>query len=98
MPAEQLIPASEFCERHHIDITFIRSLNEYGLLEVTSIEETIFIHPDSLRQVEQFMRLHYDLEINLPGIDAISNLLHQLEDMHDEIRLLKNRLQVYEND
>ena len=98
MAAEQLIPAAEFCEYHHIDITFIRSLNDYGLLEISTIEGTVFIHPDSLQQVEQFMRLHYDLDINLAGIDAITHLLQQMEQLHNEIRLLKTRLRVYEDE
>ena len=42
------------------------------------------------------VRLHYDLEINMEGIDAITHLLKKLQTMQDEISVLKNKLRVYE--
>ena len=92
MTSEQFISAIEFCKLHHIDISFIHSLQEYGLVETTIEEQTIFLHHDQLQQVEQFARLHYELDINIEGIDAIVNLLQKVETMEDEIRLLKGRL------
>jgi len=92
MSTQELIPATDFCISHNIDITFIRSLHDYGLIEVTTIEQSSFVHTEQLPQLEQFIRLHYDLDINLAGIDAISNLLQRVEQMQNEIRMLKNRL------
>jgi hypothetical protein len=43
------------------------------------------------------MRLHYDLEINLEGIDAIYNLLKQVEDLQNQVVTLRNKLNIYEN-
>jgi len=91
MPNEQLIPATDFCTSHDIEIGFIQSLHEYGLIEVITIEETRFVHTEQLPQLEQFIRLHYELDINLAGIDAIANLLQRIQEMQDEIRMLKNR-------
>jgi len=96
MSTEQLIPATELCTLHHIDITFIQSLHEYGLIEITTIEQSFFVHPDQLPRLEQFIRLHYELDINLAGIDAIANLLQRIEVMQHEITGLKNRLTQYE--
>lgn len=96
MATEQLIKADDFCTSHNIEIEFIQSLNEYGLIEITTIEETGFVHTDQLPQLEQFIRLHYELDINLAGIDAIANLLQRIEIMQHEIRSLKNRLHAYE--
>jgi hypothetical protein len=42
------------------------------------------------------MRLHYDLDINLEGIEAITCLLDRVRSMQEEIRELRNRLGVYE--
>lgn len=98
MSTEQLISAIEFCERQQVDITFIQSLQEYGLIEVVVIEEQRFIHPEQLQQVEQFVRLYYDLDINLAGIDAIANLLQKVNKMNEEIRSLKNKLRLYEQE
>jgi hypothetical protein len=41
---------------------------------------------------------HYELNINLEGIDAISNLLNQIDDLQDELDRTKNRLRFYEED
>lgn len=43
------------------------------------------------------MRLHYDLEINIEGIDAIYNLLEQVNSLRKEITTLNNRLRLYED-
>ena len=43
------------------------------------------------------MRIHYDLEINFEGLDAIYNLLNQVESLKEEITLLHNKLRFYED-
>jgi hypothetical protein len=97
MSTAELIPATDFCISHNIDITFIQSLQEYGLIEVTTIEQASFVHTEQLPQLEQFIRLHYELDINMEGIDAISNLLQRIEQMQKEIRSLKNKLSSFES-
>lgn len=92
MSNEQLISATDFCLSHDIEIGFIQSLHEYGLIEIITIEETRFVHMEQLPQLEQFIRLHYELDINLAGIDAIANLLQRIEELQNENRVLKNRL------
>jgi hypothetical protein len=89
---EQLIPATDFCTSYDIEIGFIQSLHEYGLIEITTIEETRFVHTEQLPQLEQFIRLHYELDINLAGIDAIANLLQRIEQLQNENRMLRNRV------
>ncbi len=51
---------------------------------------------DKLKDLEKFIRLHYELDINTEGIDAIAQLLNRVENMQDEITRLKNRLRFYE--
>ena len=96
MASENLIPVSEFCTIHQIEFSFIHSLKEYGLIDVITIEETIYIQQEQIGQLEKMMRLHYDLEINLEGIDAIAHLLKRVENMNEEMIALKNRLRLYE--
>jgi hypothetical protein len=43
------------------------------------------------------VRLHYDLDINLEGIEAITYLLNRVKNMQAEIIALKNRLRLYED-
>lgn len=96
MPNEDMIPAKEFCNCHDLEVSFIYTLQQYGLLEVIKIEETIYLPASELPHAERMARLHNELGINIEGIDAIKHLLKKVEDMQDEIVMLKNRLSLYE--
>jgi len=93
---ENLIPADEFCANHKIGISFIQSLQETGMIEITTIEETNYIHESQLQELERIVRLHFELDINLEGIETINHLLQQINYMQDEITALRNRLRLYE--
>ena len=42
------------------------------------------------------MRLHYELDINFEGMDAIFNLLKKVESLNESIVELHNRLKRFE--
>jgi len=96
MTNEEMVAAKEFCMSHNVEISFLNSLSESGLLETTMIEETVFISHDQLPELEKLVRFHYEMDINLEGIETIHHLLQQLRTMQDEIRAIKNRLNLYE--
>ena len=96
MQTEYLISVDEFCANHNIEISFISSLQQTGLIEITTIKETRFIDADQLQQLEKFMRFYYDLDINLEGIETITHMLRRITAMQDEIVALRNRLLLYE--
>ena len=98
MQTEYLITVDEFCANHNIEISFISSLQQTGLIEITTIEETGFIDADQLQQLEKFIRLFYDLDINLEGIETITHLLQRINSMQDEIIAQTNRLRLYETE
>lgn len=97
MYKENLIPANEFCANHNIEISFISSLQQYGLIEITTIRETGYIHESQLQELEKIVRLYYELDINFEGIETITYLLKRINNMQDEITMLRNRLLLYEN-
>jgi hypothetical protein len=96
MGTEYLIAVDEFCASHNIEISFISSLHQSGLIEITTIKNSGFIEADQLRQLEKYIRLYYELDINLEGIETIDHLLLHINSMQDEIRSLRNRLRLYE--
>ena len=96
MQDHDMIPASEFCRSHNLEVSFIYTLQQYGLVEVTTIEEVIYVPADQLAQVERMARMHADLGINMEGIDAIRHLLERIHDMQHEITVLRNKLKLYE--
>jgi len=96
MQTKNLIAVNEFCINHNIEVSFISSLQETGLIEIAFVEEAAYIDADELQQVEKFIRFYYDLDINLEGIETITHLLQRMNAMQDEITLLHNRLSLYE--
>ena len=95
MQEQQLIPLRQLCLHHNVEVTFIQSLETYGLIELTTIEEHSFLPSSQLTEFEKMIRLHYDLDINLEGIDVIHHLLKKLEAAQEEICRLKTKLKFY---
>lgn len=93
-----LITAKDFCTYHHVEYTLIHSLSEAGLVEIQVIGQTDYIPETELQKLEKMVRLHNELEINVAGIGAVTHLLQRLEDIQEEMRILRNRLSRYEGD
>ena len=96
MNEETRITAGECCTHYQIELSFIHSLQDYGLIEVVREAEVEFIPENQLGALERIIRMHYELDINLEGIDAISHLLERVEEMQHEMTRLQNRLRFYE--
>ncbi|UOE46326.1 chaperone modulator CbpM [Mucilaginibacter sp. SMC90] len=96
MKTAELIAANDFCVYHNVEYTFITSLHEAGLVEITIINETTFIPQTELQKLEKLISLH-ELDINIAGIEAISHLLERIEKLQEDMKYLKNRLRLYED-
>jgi hypothetical protein len=98
MRANYLIAIDEFCVNHNIESSFIISLQQSGLLEITTIHDTGYLDTDQLQQLEKIVRFYYDLDINLEGIETINHLLQKIGSLQEEILILRNRLRLYESE
>ncbi len=98
MQTDYLIGVDKFCANHNIEVSFISSLQQNGLIEIQTIKESGFIEPEQLYQLEKMVRLYYELDINLEGIETINYLLERLSRMQDENIALRNRLRLYESE
>ncbi len=96
METENLIAVNDFCISHNVELSFINTLQEKGLIEIITVNEVMFINPVYLQDLERMVRFYYDLEINLEGIETINHLLQRINSMQDEIVILRNRLRFYE--
>jgi hypothetical protein len=96
MKADYLIDVDEFCANHNIEISFISSLQQTGLIKIKTIKETGYIDPKQLLHLERIVRLYYELDINLEGIETINYLLQRINSLHDENIMLRNKLRLYE--
>jgi chaperone modulatory protein CbpM len=95
MQKEDIVPANEFCVHHNLELSFIRSLSEHGLIETVVEEGHIFLRVSELGRLEKIVRLHFELDINLEGIETIAHLLERMEGMQRQIAQLNNRLKAY---
>ena len=98
MQTDLPIPAKAFCASHNIELSFIQSLQQSGLIEILIIKEDFFVPADQLEQLEKIVRLYYEMDINVEGIETITHLLQRISFMQQEMTALKNRLQLYEGD
>jgi len=92
-----LIIVSEYCEKSHIEPSFIALLETEGLITTRMIEGIRYLLSSQLCDVERYSRMYYDLSINVEGIDAIQHLLKRMESLQKEVSLLRNRLSFYED-
>ena len=92
MKNENLVLVAQFCLHHHVELSFISSLHQFGLINILELEEEHYLSVDEIRAVEKMVRLHYELGINLEGIDAIANLLKQIATLQQELMMARNRL------
>jgi hypothetical protein len=97
METKNLILIEHLISNHQIELSFIDRLKEYGLIEIIIQENNQYLNHDQLKDFEKMMRLHYELDINLEGIDVISNLLSQINKLEEELIKVKNKLRLYED-
>jgi MerR HTH family regulatory protein len=93
---EEIILLETYCSYYNIELSFIESLETFGLLTVRYEDNKRFIFREEINSLEKFSRMYYDLNINVPGIDALSHLLEKIKDLQHETEILKARLRIYE--
>jgi hypothetical protein len=98
MQTEDIIIVNEFCVHHNVELDFIYALNNSGLIEITISEDRLYLPEAQLAKLEKMVRLYYEMDINLEGIETITHLLNHMNEMQNEIATLKSRLNLYEND
>lgn len=97
MNTESYIPIKTICTHYKVETTFLEGLKDYGLIEITTIEQSPCIHQNHIKSLESMIRLHNDLHLNFEGIDTVLNLLEKIERLQDELKTVKNRLGIYED-
>lgn len=92
----ELFAITEYCTIHNIDPSFVYSLQQEGLITITTNDDNNFVEEEELHRLEIYTRLYSQLGINTEGIDAIAHLLDKMRNMQDELNALKTRLRLYE--
>lgn len=89
MEEKKGISVTQCCTYYNIEISFVQQLDEYGLIRLSRSDNDAFIAYEQLADLERYMRLHYELEINMAGIEAITYLLSRVQDLQSELNRLK---------
>ena len=87
---EKLILLTDFIRSADVELEFIDLLEEEGLIQTIEREHLKYIYTEQLNDLEVFTHLHYDLSINIEGIDVIHNLLLRMREMEAELKLLRS--------
>ena len=98
MDTEKYIPVLHLCDLYQMEITFFKELNEEGLIELVSRQNSMYVHEDKLYKVERIIRIHRELNINIEGIDVVLNLLEKVDKLQNEVYSMQSRLRLYEDD
>jgi hypothetical protein len=96
MKDKVLVSVNEIMIHHQLDEAFINKVENYQLVSFVIKNSQKFIIADEMPRMEKIIRLHYDLDINMEGIEVIKNMLDRMEALQDEVRKLQNRLNIYE--
>jgi chaperone modulatory protein CbpM len=91
MEEEVKIPVKVICERYSIEPSFFVQLKDFSLIEFEEDGDNYFVSHDQLSELERFIRLHYELEINMQGIDVIRHLLARIDALEKKISTFNNR-------
>lgn len=83
------ISRTEIISIYNIEYNFFDELTAAGLLEVEQDQDDLYLAIDHLHRLERYANLHYDLDINIPGIEVIDRLLKQLKELEEENLRLK---------
>lgn len=86
------ISREELVKIYNIEITFFDELVDSGLLTIQTENEIRYLMYEDLPVFERFTNWHYDLEINLPGLEVIHDMLRKMEDLKRKNRELMNKL------
>ncbi len=97
MATQNLILIEKLCIHYKIEFSFINALDNIGLIEIETVNQSKFINQDRIGDLEKMIRLHHELNVNIEGIDIVFNLLQKEKTLRKEISTLENRLRLYEN-
>ncbi|MGB5323582.1 chaperone modulator CbpM [Lutimonas sp.] len=98
MDTQKYIPVRHLCDLYHTEVSFFRELDEKGLVEIISLENSLYVHKDKLYEVERIIRIHRELNVNIEGVDVVLNLLEKLDQLQNEVLRIQSRLRLYEDD
>ena len=87
-----LVLLENFCNSCGIDNSFVYSLEEYELIEITLMGNQKYLNNETIKEIEQIHYFHTELKINFEGIETIKNLLMQIHDLQNQLKEARRKI------
>lgn len=97
MGAKEFIRIREFCINYGIEESFVFDLQEYEVIQIILIGDEPHLPEQELPILEKMIRMHQELEINPQGLQAVYHLLEKVNNLQEEVTVLKRRLNLFED-
>ena len=85
-----LIIVREYCQKSHVDPSFIVSLEEDGLIDIREVDGARYLLESQLRDLERFVRWHEDLSVNIELMGRLHEMQHELNQLRREVRVFRS--------
>jgi chaperone modulatory protein CbpM len=81
----------EVCQRFQLSEDVVREWLDHGLLgeEYDFTDDTADFNRQMLDRLDKALRLNRDLEVNLPGVVLVLELLDEMSALENELQILK---------
>jgi len=89
---QTLITISEYSRIHQIEESFLLLLEENGLIELTLLNNQKYIQHRELNNLERFINLHYELEVNPAGLAIAQQLFDKINALQEKLSILQYQL------
>ena len=80
---------TDICTANNIERTFVKELQRQGLIEIIIDRDQEYLEEEQVFHVERYSTWHYELDINMEGLEVVSRLIRKIEMLQEELRHLK---------
>ena len=88
---EEKISREDLAKIYQIEIQFFDDLEASGLLHPVVESNVRYLRFEDLQLFEQFTYWHYNMEVNIPGLEILHHFSQKLNALTQENRLLKKQ-------
>jgi chaperone modulatory protein CbpM len=93
--SKNLISVEDACDYLQVEISFIKSLEDFGLINIIVDQTYLYLESEELSKLQRYLRLTNDLQINMEGLHAVELLLERIGHLESRIVTLENLLNYY---
>lgn len=81
----------EVCQKLNISEALLQEMEEQGLFRarIPASSATPQIHLQDLKRLESACHIHRDLDVNVPGVVLVLDLLEELQDLRQRLAILE---------